>query len=197
MTTKNIKATKNINATKTETTEKTEVKGTKLSDMKPVELTREEFDSKSPAELVDLMTKPESRISPERAKADLVKRVSEGRINGLSAAIMMAYTYNSLRVDGVEPIVTGGYKEENAKVRMTQEEFDKLTSTGRADLIKNYSHKNRVAGDILPALILKGMPMDADAVVYLTHGRVMIEGVTVVNTSTRQPVPTTGVTFSS
>jgi len=193
MTTKNTNATKNTKATKTE---KTAVKGTKLSDMKPVKLTRAEFDSKSPAEIVDLMTKPESRISPERAKADLVKRVAEGRINSLSAAIMMAYTYSSLRVEGVEPIVTGGYKEENAKVRMTQEEFDKLTPTGRANLIKSYSHKNRVAGDILPALIVKGMPMTAEDVVYLTHGRVMIEGVTVVNTSTRQPVPTDGVTFA-
>lgn len=193
MTTKNAKATKNTNGTKTE---KTAVKGTKLSDMKPVKLTREEFDSKSPAEIVDLMTKPESRISPERAKADLVKRVAEGRVNGLSAAIVMAYTYNSLRVEGVEPIVTGGYKEENAKVRMTQEEFDKLSSAEKADLIKNYSHKNRVASDILPALIEKGMPTSAEDVVYLTHGRVMIEGVAVVNTSTRQPVPTDGVTFA-
>lgn len=193
MTMKNIKATKNTNGTKTE---KTAVNGTKLSDMKPVTLTREEFDSKSPAEIVDLMTKPESRISPERAKADLVKRVAEGRVNSLSAAIMMAYTYNSLRVEGVKPIVTGGYKEENAKVRMTQEDFDKLSSAEKADLIKNYSHKNRVASDILPALIVKGMPLSPEDAVYLTHGRVMIEGVTVVNTSTRQPVPTDGVTFA-
>jgi len=181
---------KNTNATKKET------KGTKLTDMKPIKLTREEFDAKSPAELVALLTKPENRLSCERSKADLVRRIKEGRVNSLSAGIMMAYTYNSVRVKDVEPLVKGGYKVESAKVTMTQAEFDKLTPTGKAKLIDNYSHKKRVASGIYPELVAQGMPMTAEDVVYVTNGRIAIEGVTVASTSVKQPVPTDGVKFS-
>lgn len=191
-------AKKNNNATKkNNNAEKTAAasKGTKLADMKPVKLTREAFDAKSPEELADLLTKPDNRLSRERTKADFVKRVKEGRVNSFSAAIMMAYTFNSVRVTGVEPIVTGGYKAENAKETMSQADFDKLTPAGKAELINKYTHKRRVAEDIYPALVAKGMPMTAEDVVYVTHGRVAIEGVTVASTSTRQPVPTTGIEF--
>ena len=193
---KNTNATKNANATKNTEAPKVAANGTKLSDMKPVELTREELDSKSPEELVDLMTKPASRISPERAKANLVKRIKDGRVNSLSAPIMMAYTYNSLRVTGVDSLVKGGYKPESAKVTMTKAEFDKLTPQDKADLIEKYSHKKRVSSDIYPALVGKGMPMTAENVVYVTHGRVAIEGVTVASTNVKRPVPTDGVQFS-
>jgi len=187
---KNTKATKNDKAAKKETT------GVKLTDMKPVKLTREEFDAKGPADLVALLTEPENKLSRERAKTELVKRIKEGRVNSISAGVLMAYTYNSVRVEGAEPLVTGGYKAENAKVKLTQAEFDKLTPAGKADLIEKYSHKKRVATDIFPALVAKGMPMTAEDVVYVTHGRVAIEGVTVASTSTKQPVPTDGVEFS-
>lgn len=186
---------KNTNAKNTNATKK-ETKGTKLTDMKPIKLTREEFDAKSPAELVALLTKPENRLSCERSKADLVRRIKEGRVNSLSAGIMMAYTYNSVRVKDVEPLVKGGYKVESAKVTMTQAEFDKLTPTGKAKLIDNYSHKKRVASGIYPELVAQGMPMTAEDVVYVTNGRIAIEGVTVASTSVKQPVPTDGVKFS-
>jgi hypothetical protein len=189
---KNTEA-KNTNAAKIT---KNKNGGTKLTDMKPIKLTREEFDSKSPEELVALLTKPENRLSSERSKADLVKRIEEGRVNSLSAGIMMAYTFNSLRVKDVEPLVKGGFKPESAKVKMTQAEFDKLTPKGKADLIEKYSHKKRVASAIYPELVAKGMPMTAEDVVYVTNGRVAIEGVTVASVNVKQPVPTDGVQFS-
>jgi len=170
----------------------------KLADMKVIELTKEAFDALSPEDLVAKMIDPANpdinRISRERAKALLVKRIKEGKIKITDAKILMHLTFNSVRVNGVE--TNGfGFSEANAKVKLTKKAFGELTPVQIAAHVEKYTHKRRVADSIFPAYIKAGMPVTAEDVVYLTCGRVAIEGVTIQTASKKQPVPTTGVQF--
>lgn len=170
----------------------------KLADMKVVNLTRKAFGDLTPEQLVTKIIDPTdpnvNRLSRERAKAMLVKRIEDGKIKITDAEVLMHLTFNSVRVDGVD--TNGfGFKAENAKVKLTQEEFSKLTPKQIASYVEQYSHKRRIADSIIPAYIKVGMPMSAEDIVYLTCGRINIAGVTVQTTSKKQPVPTTGVQF--
>lgn len=172
--------------------EKKETK-VKLADMKPVKLTKAAFGKLTPEELYDLMCSP-SRISEERAKDLLVDRIKAEKLNSITPVIMMNWTYSSVRINGVEP-KGPGFSPERAKKKMTKKEFGELDAAGKAALIKEFTHKRRAAGVILPALIVKGLPLTAEDVVYLTCGRVEIEGVTVSATRRETPVIVEGITF--
>jgi len=170
----------------------------KLADMKVINLTKKAFGELTPEQLVTKIIDPTdpniNRLSRERAKAMLVKRIEDGKIKITNAEVLMHLTFNSVRVEGVE--TNGfGFKAENAKVRLTQEAFDKLTAKKIASYVELYTHKRRIADSIIPAYIKVGMPMTAEDVVYLTCGRINIAGVTVQTASKKQPVPTTGVQF--
>ncbi len=180
---------------KTATVTSTGGKTMKLSDVKPIELTQEEFDAKTPAEMLALVTTPLNILSPERSKELLVNRIKEGKLNSMTPEILMNWTYKIVQVNGV---VTDspGKKAENAAVVLTQDEFKALDAVGRAELILAHSHKRRVADKILPALIAKGMPLTASDYVYVTNGRIEVEGVTVAAaTRSSRPAIVDGITF--
>jgi len=163
----------------------------KLSDLEPIALTQEEFKSKTSQELASLI---DGRLSRERAKVELVGRIREGRIKIKEASTLMDWTYKGVSVDGVKAKVRGIKKPE---VTLTQEQFDALSDAEKAGYIEQYTHKRRVAESILPELIRRGMPLSAKDVVYLTNGRIAIEGVVIEGRNNKKQVALTdGVEFS-
>ena len=165
----------------------------KLSDLKPISLSMEDFRSKSAQELTDLITVPDNRLSRERSKQELVSRIASGRIKVGEPSTLMDWTFKNVQVEGVDTDVRG-VKE--AKVALTQEQFDALSDAEKATYIKQYTNKRRVAESILPELIRKGMPLSPEDVVYLTNGRIAIDGVVVERQSRRQVALTDGIEFS-
>ncbi len=159
---------------------KTETKAVNMNDLTPIKLTQIEFDALDADGLrAKLCSEPQLRISRERGKEFLVDRISSGRINSITPEMIANWTYKAVIVAGV---VIGGQGKlpENASKKLTQEEFDTLDAPGKAALINEFTHKRRAADVIIPDLVTAGMPMTAEDVVYLTCGRVEIEGVTVI-----------------
>lgn len=173
----------------------TKVAAKKMADLKPIKLTQEEFDALDADALrAKLCSEPQSRISRERGKAYLVERITAGKINSITAAVIMDWTYRGVVIEGVA--VNGqGRAVENAPKTLTQKKFDELTPAGKAALIKEFTHKRRAADVIIPDLVTAGMPMSAEDVVYLTNGRVEIEGVEIAKTNKVTHAIVAGVTF--
>jgi hypothetical protein len=165
----------------------------RLSEITPIAITTDEFTAKSPQELVDLMI---DRLSQERAKAELISRIREKRIKINEASTLMDWTYKNVTVEGVTAKVRG---VKNAKVTLTADQFNSLTPEQKAAYVNQYAHKRRVAGDIMPQLIIKGMPITPRDLVWLTNERVTIEGVTIQNHNAngkRNQALTDGVEFA-
>jgi len=170
-------------------------KTTKLADLKVIKLTQEELAAKSAEELADIMTVPVNRISRERGKKLLVKRIAGGKLNSITPEAMMNWTYRKVRVEGVE-VKGQGFTPEKAAVNMTTDEYAGLDAARKASLIEAHTHKRRAAEVILPALIRKGLPLSPEDVVYLTCSRVEVEGVTVATQQRASSAIVEGVTFA-
>lgn len=150
----------------------------KMNDLTPIKLTQAEFDALDAEGLrAKLCDEPQPRISRERGKAYLVRQVASGKINSIEPETMENWTYNSVRIKGVE-VEGQGFTAANAAKTLTKAEFGKLDAQGKAALIEKFTHKRRAADVILPDLVTAGMPMSAEDVVHITCGRVSIEGVT-------------------
>jgi len=167
--------------------------GVKLSDLKLISLSMEELEKKTAQELADLITVPDNRLSRERSKQELVSRIASGRIKVGEPSTLMDWTFKNVQIEGVDAKVRG-VKE--AKVTLTQEQFNALSDAEKAAYVKQYTNKRRVAESILPELIRKGMPLSPEDVVYLTNGRIAIDGVVVQRQSRKQVALTDGVEFS-
>lgn len=172
-------------------------KGTvKLQDLKPIEMTVEAFKALDAKGLhAKMCTEPQSRISRERGIVFLVDRVGAEKINSITPEMIMSWTYKAVTIEGVT-IDDQGFTPATAKKTLTKDAFNKLDAKGKAALIKEYTHKRRAADIVLPDLILKGMPLTGEDVVYLTCGRVAIEGITIVAKAQQAHAITDGVTFS-
>ncbi len=163
----------------------------KLSEMEPIILTLEEFEGKTSGELTDLIS---DRLSRERSKAELVERIKDGRVRITVPEVLMDWTFKSVTVQGVDGKIRG---RKDPKVNLTQDQFDALSDTEKAGLVEKYTNKRRVAENILPELIRKGMPLSPEDTVYLTNERITIEGVVVEKRGNgRQPALTDGVEFA-
>jgi len=180
--------------TNTNATKKTETK--KMQDLKPIKLTQAEFEALDVAGLrAKLCDEPQLRISRERGKEFLVAMIAAGKVNSITPEALMNWTYKAVAIDGVT-LEGQGFTPEKAKKTLTKEAFGKLTPQGKADLIKEYTNKRRAADVIIPDLVTAGMPLSAEDVVYLTCGRIEIEGVTVAAKARKSsPAITAGVTF--
>lgn len=182
--------------TETKVEPKAEVAVVKMNDLKPIKLTQEEFNALDAAGLrAKLCDEPQARVSRERGKEFLVERIVAGRINSITPAMIMDWTYKAVAIEGMT-IEGQGFTAERAKKTLTKAAFGKLNAQGKADLINEYTHKRRAADVILPDLVSAGMPLSAEDVVYLTCGRIEVEGVTVA-AKARKPshAVTEGVTF--
>ena len=163
----------------------------KLSEITPINLTMDEFTAKSPQELADLVS---DRLSQERAKAELITRIREERIKINEPSTLMDWTYRNVSVDGTKAKVRG---VKNAKITLTLDQFNALTPEQKAAYVNQFAHKRRVAGDIMPQLIIKGMPITPRDLVWLTNERVTIEGITIQNHyGKRSQALTDGVEFA-
>lgn len=168
----------------------------KLQDLKPIELSAAKFKGLDAKGLhAEMCTKPQNRISRERGKEFLVERIAAGKINSITPEAMMDWTYKAVTIEGVT-IDSQGFTPETAKKTLTKAAFDKLDAQGKADLIKEYTHKRRASDIILPDLILKGLPLKGEDVVYLTCGRVLIDGVTITAKAKQTHAITEGIKFS-
>ena len=168
----------------------------KLQDLKPIELSVEAFEALDAKGLhAKMCTEPQSRISRERGIVFLVDRVGAEKINSITPEMIMSWTYKSVTIEDVT-IDDQGFTPATAKKTLTKDAFNKLDAKGKAALIDKYTHKRRAADIIIPDLILKGMPLSAEDMVYLTCGRVAIEGITIVTKAQQAHAITDGVTFS-
>ncbi len=153
----------------------------KLADMEIVSFTQTAFSKLDPKGLVAALIDPDNpeinRISRERAKDELVKRIQTGRII-LNPVALADVTYKNIVVKGVKlPKTVRGVSE--PKEALTEDAFDKLTAEAIAAYVEKYTHKRRVANVIIPDYIIAGMPMSAEDVVSITNGRVAVKGVVV------------------
>lgn len=169
----------------------------KLADMPTVKLTKKQFGELTPDQLVDNLIDPKNptvnRISRERAKAMLIKRIEAGNIT-VTPAFLMYTTYKEVVVKGAS--VDGFRGTTKPHVTLTKEEFSKLTPKGIAEYVDKFTHKRRAADKVIPQLVKMGMPMTAEDVVHITNGRVAIEGVVVKSQTQQETVPVEGVSFS-
>jgi hypothetical protein len=167
----------------------------RLSDIRPMDISMAEYEAMTHEQLINLVIPRLSRI---RTKAELVSKIRSGKIklgqSGQSATTLMSWTFKNIRVSGVS-INLRGVKE--PKVTLTQEEFNALTNDQKADLIEKYTRERRVAEDIYPALLRLGMKLSAYDVVFLTNGRLSVEGIVIENRghSGKQSTIVEGVSF--
>lgn len=167
-----------------------------LQDLKPIELTVEAFKALDAKGLhAKMCTEPQSRISRERGIVFLVDRVGAGKINSITPEMIMSWTYKAVTIEGVT-IKDQGFTSATAKETLTKDAFNKLDAKGKAALINKFTHKRRAADIIIPDLILKGMPLTGEDVVYLTCGRIAIEGIIIAAKAQQAHAITEGVTFS-
>lgn len=153
----------------------------KLADMPIINLTKAAFGKLDAAGLVATLIDAENplinRISRERAKDELVERITAGRIK-LNEVALADLTYKNVVVEGVElPKSIRGNSE--PKVTLTADAFNKLKADAVAAYVEKYTHKRRVANVIIPDYITAGMPMTAEDIVSITNGRVAIKGVVI------------------
>ena len=153
-----------------------------LANMPKVRFTMDEFNKLDPKGIVDVLIDPKNpainRIGRERAQKFLIDRISKENIK-VTPAALMDLTYKNVRVNGIDSITEKkirGVKE--PKVTLTTEEFQQLTPEKIVEWVGKYTHKRRIADSIIPSYIAAGMPVTAEDVVYLTNGRVEIEGIT-------------------
>lgn len=168
----------------------------KLQELKPIELSAAKFKALDAKGLhAEMCTKPQNRISRERGKELLVERIADGKINSITPEAMMDWTYKAVTIDGVT-IDGQGFTPATAKKTLTKAEFTKLDAKGKAALIKEFTHKRRASDVIIPELILKGLPLTGEDVVYLTCGRILIDGVTIAAKAKQVHAITEGIKFS-
>jgi hypothetical protein len=189
------KVTTGNKKTETKKTETTTTE-TKMQDLKAIKLTEAEFDALDAAGLrAKLCDEPQLRISRERGKEFLVSMIAAGKVNSITPEALMNWTYKAVTITGVA-LKGQGFTAEKAKKTLTKEAFAKLDAQGKADLIKEYTNKRRAADIIIPDLVTAGMPLTKEDVVYLTCGRIEIEGVTIAAKARKSsPAITEGVTF--
>jgi len=162
----------------------------KLSDVTPIAITMDEFKSKSPQELSELVS---DRLSQERAKAELITRIREERIKISNPEVLADWTYKNVSIEGVTDNIRGVKKP---VVTLTLDQFKALMPEQKADYILRHTHKRRIAESIFPELIRKGMPLSAENIVNLTCGRVSIEGLTMIKQGKKQRAIVTGIEFA-
>ena len=163
--------------------------GYMLSNMKPVDLSMEAFNSLAPEKLMEIVVPRLSRI---RTKAELVSRIRAGKIKIGQPSTLMNWTFKNVVVKDVS-INSRGTKD--AKVELSREEFDALTNDRKADLIEKHTRERRAAEEIFPALLRLGLKLSAYDVVYLTCGRISIEGIVIEGHSKKQVALVDGVEF--
>ena len=163
--------------------------GYMLSNMKPVELSMEAFNSLAPEKLMEIVVPRLSRI---RTKAELVSRIRAGKIKIGQPSTIMNWTFKNVVVKDVS-INSRGTKD--AKVELSREQFDALTNDQKAELIEKHTRERRAAEEIFPALLRLGLKLSAYDVVYLTCGRISIEGIVIEGHSRKQVALVDGVEF--
>lgn len=163
--------------------------GYRLSEIRPVDLTLEEFSNLKPEKLMEMVVPRLSRI---RTKAELVSRIKSGRIKIGQPSTLMNWTFKNVMVKGVN-ISSRGTKD--TKVELSKEEFDTLTDDRKAELIEKYTRERRASEEIFPALLRMGLKLTAYDVVYLTCGRVAIEGIVIEGNTKKQVALVDGVEF--
>ena len=163
--------------------------GYMLSNMKPVELSMEAFNSLAPEKLMEIVVPRLSRI---RTKAELVSRIRAGKIKIGQPSTIMNWTFKNVVVKDVS-INSRGTKD--AKVELSREQFDALTNDQKAELIEKHTRERRAAEEIFPALLRLGLKLSAYDVVYLTCGRISIEGIVIEGHSKKQVALVDGVEF--
>ena len=163
--------------------------GYMLSNMKPVDLSMEAFNSLAPEKLMEIVVPRLSRI---RTKAELVSRIRAGKIKIGQPSTIMNWTFKNVVVKDV-PINSRGTKD--AKVELSREQFDTLTNDQKAELIEKHTRERRAAEEIFPALLRLGLKLSAYDVVYLTCGRISIEGIVIEGHSKKQVALVDGVEF--
>jgi len=163
--------------------------GYMLSNMKPIELGMEAFESLTPEKLMEIVVPRLSRI---RTKAELVSRIRSGKIKIGQPSTMMNWTFKNVVVKDVS-ISSRGTKD--AKVELSREQFDALTNEQKAELIEKHTRERRAAEEIFPALLRLGLKLSAYDTVYLTCGRISIEGIVIEGHSRKQVALVDGVEF--
>ena len=163
--------------------------GYMLSNMKPVDLSMEAFNSLAPEKLMEIVVPRLSRI---RTKAELVSRIRAGKIKIGQPSTIMNWTFKNVVVKDVS-INSRGTKD--AKVELSREQFDALTNEQKADLVEKHTRERRAAEEIFPALLRLGLKLSAYDVVYLTCGRISIEGIVIEGHSKKQAALVDGVEF--
>jgi hypothetical protein len=161
----------------------------RLSEIRPIDLSLEEFDALTPEQLTNLVIPRLSRI---RTKAELVSRIKSGKIKIGQPSTLINWTFKNVQVTGVS-INSRGTKD--AKVTLSQEEFNALTNDQKADLIEKHTRERRASEEIFPALLKLGLKLTAYDTVYLTCGRVAIEGIVVEGNTKKQVAIVDGVEF--
>jgi len=163
--------------------------GHRLSEIRPIDVSMKEFESMTHEQLTNLVIPRLSRI---RTKAELVSRIRNGKIRISQPSTMMNWTFKNVVVNGVA-INSRGTKD--AKVVLSKEEFDALTNDEKADLIEKHTRERRAAEEIYPALLKLGLKLSAYDVVYLTNGRIAIEGIVIEGHTNKQVAIVDGVEF--
>lgn len=124
------------------------------------------------------------RLSNRRCKAFLVNQVEAGAIQ-VPAVAIGAWTYKAVAVKGVEvPDTVAGKKV--AVLELTEAKYAELGAKGVARLIEEHTTEKRAAY-VVQALLVKGkVTPSAHDLVYLSNGRVAVEGIAIE--STRQGI---------
>jgi len=132
------------------------------------------------------------RLSRIRTKAELVSRIRAGKIKIGQPSTIMNWTFKNVVVKDVS-ISSRGTKD--AKVELSREQFDALTNEQKAELIEKHTRERRAAEEIFPALLRLGLKLSAYDTVYLTCGRISIEGIVIEGHSRKQVALVDGVEF--
>ena len=173
--------------------------GYKLSEIRPIDLTLEEFGNLSPDGKMseDLLSLVIPRLSRIRTKNELVSRIRDGKIRITKPNSISNWTYGNVTIEGMSINSNANISSrvtKNPKVVLSQEEFDALTDIEKSELIGKYTRERR-AITIFETLLRLGMQLTAYDVVYLTCGRLSIEGIVVEGHSKKQVAIVDGIEF--
>jgi len=145
-------------------------------DLSTIKLTKDQAEKFSAKQIsTDLVP----RLSNRRCKAFLVGQVEAGAIQ-VPASLIGAWTYKAVAVTGVDAGKVAGKKDPVQKIGKA--EYAKLGAAEVANLVREHTTEKRAAY-IVQALLVNGkvVPSPRD-LVYLSNGRVAVNGVTIEST---------------